>query len=137
MEFELLTTYCPNEVIQNISQNSRYLLDPYPKITGDSLRTNISWFASESITILIRKLLITSWLLSLWVLTLSLSQNTLSVLSEAVSLQLQFLKPQMNSLLICSLLHCFLLDTSCSFQIAYISSQINLTKHNLPLLKKC
>ena len=35
---------------------SRYLSDPHPKTTHDSLQTNISWLLSESITILSRQL---------------------------------------------------------------------------------
>ena len=36
MESDLLTTYCPNEVTRTSARNSRYLSDPYPKITSDS-----------------------------------------------------------------------------------------------------
>ena len=44
--------------LQNTCQN---LLDPYPKTTHDSSRTNILWLTSEAITILTRQLL-SSWL---------------------------------------------------------------------------
>lgn len=60
IESDLSTTHCHNEVIHNIWQKSKYVLDPYskilltayllirprPQITHDSLRTNISWFTS-------------------------------------------------------------------------------------------
>lgn len=60
MESDLSITHHHNEVIQNIRQKSKYVLDPYskrlltaylltrplPQITQDSLRTNIYWFTS-------------------------------------------------------------------------------------------
>ena len=67
MESDLLTIYCPNEVIQNICQKLKILLGPYPKITCDPLRTSISWLISESVIILIRQFLSTCGFFSWWV----------------------------------------------------------------------
>ena len=101
MKSDVLTTYCPNEGIQNICQK----LDtyyPYPNITHDSLSIyqilNLKQLVTEYFFSCVR---VQSRGFCLYKpLTFSLPWNTPSVLIKSVSSELQFLRRQIYSFLI-------------------------------------
>ena len=78
-------------------------LDPYPKTTHDSSGTSISWPTSRVHHRSRQVTLTTSWLFVFTSPWLFLFLRTLLVLPESVSSKLQFLSPQINSFLNCSL----------------------------------
>lgn len=79
------------------------ILDPYPKTTHDSSGTSIFWPTSRVHHRSRQVTSTTSWLFVFTCPRLFLFLRTLLVLPESVSSKLQFLRPQINSFLNCSL----------------------------------
>lgn len=79
------------------------ILDPYPKTTHDSSGTSIFWPTSRVHHRSRQVTSTTSWLFVFTCPRLFLFLKTLLVLPESVSSKLQFLRPQINSFLNCSL----------------------------------
>ena len=78
------------------------------RITHASLRTTVSWLTS--ITIIGRQLLITFWLFAFISSWLSLPQNSHLGSPASVSLEVRFIRLQMNYFLICRFIHYVLVD---------------------------